>query len=438
LSDNKLGRYEITDEIGRGGMSIVYRSYDARTKRNVALKALPRQFLHNPSFRHRFEREAQTIASLEHPAIVPVYDFGEEDGQPFLVMRYMPGGPLKDRLLAGPFSLEAATKILRRIGSALDYAHQQGIIHRDLKPGNILFDRFDEAYLADFGIVQLAEASSKLTKERALMGTPAYMSPEQAHGDAELDGRCDIYALGILLFEMLTAQLPYHADTPVRLMMKHVLDPVPSVREVNPILSKKVEAIIKRALAKEPKHRYPDAKSMVDDLEAVVRAQSKAPRLLLQRTRSPLVFGLGIVLLSLLYASGWLYILHLLFSALHLNLAEVFNFAQWNEIIKSGSVKGLLWGVSGLVFAGGATALFIRLRRRLPTISQMGTPSFTKWKGKLPKYNLQLARVFLIVGVLGSILFFTLAINSCVPEMILDCQSFPPDSPAPLICHLSP
>jgi len=438
LSDNKLGRYEITDEIGRGGMSIVYHSHDARTKRNVALKALPRQFLHNPSFRHRFEREAQTIASLEHPAIVPLYDFGEEDGQPFLVMRYMAGGPLKDRLLEGPFSLEAATKILRRIGSALDYAHQQGIIHRDLKPGNILFDRFDEAYLADFGIVQLAEGSPKLTKESALMGTPAYMSPEQAHGDAELDGRSDIYALGILLFEMLTGQLPYHADTPVRLMMKHVLDPVPSVREANRLISKKVERIIKRALAKEPKLRYPDAKSLTDDLDVIVQAQSKAPRYLFHRNHTHLLRGFVIIVLTLLYVWGWFSILRLASFVINFNLAEIFDFVQWDEFNKSSSNKRFFWVVGGLVLTGGITILFVWLRRRLLSISKTGIPLIKKCNRKFPKYNLQLARVFLIIGVLGSILFFTLAINSCVPEIIMDCQSFPPDSPAPLICRWSP
>jgi serine/threonine protein kinase len=194
LSDIEFGRYKIQSEIGRGGMSIVYRAHDARTNRDVALKVLPREFLHDPNFRQRFEREAQTIATLEHPAIVPVYDFGEVGGQPFLVMRHMTGGSLTDLLMEGPLSLEAATAVLQRIGSALDYAHQQGIVHRDLKPGNVLFDRFGEAYLVDFGIVQLTETSSKITGEKALLGTPAYMSPEQAYGDSELDGRSDTHA----------------------------------------------------------------------------------------------------------------------------------------------------------------------------------------------------------------------------------------------------
>jgi serine/threonine-protein kinase len=393
-------------------MSIVYRGYDARTNRNVALKALPREFLHDPNFRQRFEREAQTIASLEHPAIVPVYDFGEEGGQPFLVMRHMAGGSLKDHLLEGPLTLDAALNVMRRVGAALDYAHQQGLIHRDLKPGNILFDRFDDAHLADFGIVRLAEASSKLTKERALMGTPAYMSPEQAHGDSELDGRSDIYALGIILFEMLTGQLPYHADTPVRLMMKHVLDPVPSIHKVNPLLPRKVELIIKRALAKDATARYPDVKSLVNDLDALVHAQPKFPRVSLLKKHLQFLYGAGIIILSLLCVLGWLYFLRLVFIASNLSISEILSPDRWEELISSRPVKNLLWGAGGMTLAGGVTFFFVWLRRQLPALPQMQTPLFKQWKGRLPTYNPRLARLFLVIGVVGSILFFALAINS--------------------------
>jgi serine/threonine-protein kinase len=167
-------------------MATVYLAHDPRFMREVALKALPHQFTHDPMFRTRFEREAQTIAALEHPAIVPVHDFGEEDGQPFIVMRYMSGGSLSDRLRQGNMPLEAATAVLSRIASALDRAHSMGIIHRDLKPGNILFDQYEDAYLADFGIAKIAEATAALTGS-ALMGTPTYMSPEQVKGEG-IDG----------------------------------------------------------------------------------------------------------------------------------------------------------------------------------------------------------------------------------------------------------
>src|SRR5574341_2443073 len=144
-----IGRYEILAELGRGGMAMVYHARDPRFKREVAIKVLPREFLHDPHFRVRFDREAEIIAALEHPAIVPVHDFGEEDGQPYLVMRYMPGGSLAEHLHAGPLSLSEAARILSHLAPALDAAHRRGLIHRDLKPGNILFDEYDNPYLSD-------------------------------------------------------------------------------------------------------------------------------------------------------------------------------------------------------------------------------------------------------------------------------------------------
>ncbi|MCB0082431.1 MAG: serine/threonine protein kinase, partial [Caldilineaceae bacterium] len=149
---NMVGRYEIKRVIGRGGMAVVYEGYDPRFKRNVAVKVLPKEFLHDPSFRSRFEQEARTVATLEHPSIVPVYDFGEDGGAPYLVMRLMTGGTLSDKLRNGPLGMSQATHVIQRIGAALDTAHQNGVIHRDLKPGNILFDQYGEPYLADFGI----------------------------------------------------------------------------------------------------------------------------------------------------------------------------------------------------------------------------------------------------------------------------------------------
>jgi len=414
----EFDRYKIKNEIGRGGMSIVYCAHDERTNRDVALKVIPRESLNDPNFRQRFEREAQTIASLEHPAIVPVYDYGEWKDQPFLVMRHMTGSSLTDRLLGGPISLEAATAILRRIGSALDYAHQQGVIHRDLKPGNVLFDQFEEAYLSDFGIVQLSETSSKLTREKALLGTPAYMSPEQAHGDSELDSRSDIYALGILLFEMLTGELPYDAETPVRLMMKHVLDPVPSIRKVNPRLPRKLDGIMKRVMAKEPQARYPNAESLVEDLDRLIRARPRFSWPSLKTMPPRFLYGIGAIILSLLCVLGWLAILQLAFHSI--------------------PIKGLLWLTGGLALICGGAALFVWLKRQLPLTSQWEFPVFTKWKIRFPVYNPKLARLSLIIGVIGSILFFALAINSCVPEIIDECHSLTPGSSAPWICNLIP
>ncbi|MBK9053636.1 MAG: serine/threonine protein kinase [Chloroflexi bacterium] len=176
-------------------MATVFLAHDPDMHREVAIKLLPREFLNDPTFRARFRREARVIASLDHPAILPVYDFGEDDGLLFFVMPLMSGGSLADRLKNGALSIAETIKLLARIGPALDYAHQKGIIHRDLKPANILFDRFDNAFLADFGIAHLEQSGATLTGGN-IIGTPAYMSPEQARATNELDGRTDIYALG--------------------------------------------------------------------------------------------------------------------------------------------------------------------------------------------------------------------------------------------------
>jgi serine/threonine protein kinase len=262
-----IGRYELRREIGRGGMATVYLGHDPRFERDVAIKLLPREFLHDPSFRARFEREAKAIASLEHPAIVPVYDFGEESGQPFLVMRYMAGGTLKDRLRAGPLALEEIFPILRRVAVALDEAHAQGFVHRDVKPDNILFDQRGEAYLSDFGIVKLAQETTTFTGS-GVVGTPAYMSPEQARGEAHIDGRTDVYALGCILFELLTGQPPYDADTPMGLAVKHITEPVPSLREVAPQFPQALDEAVARAMAKDRTARFESAGEFVATVEA--------------------------------------------------------------------------------------------------------------------------------------------------------------------------
>lgn len=236
-------------------MATVYLGFDPRFNREVAIKILPKQFLHDSNFRARFEREAQTIAALEHPAIVPVYDFGEDEGQPYLVMRYMPGGTLVERIALGPLPLIEATKIIERIGAALEQAHRRGIVHRDLKPGNILFDEQGNPYLGDFGIVKLAADTNTLTGT-GIIGTPAYMSPEQARGKDKLDGRSDIYALGAILFEMLTGQQPYKADTPMGLAVAQMTEPVPKIRDVNPNVPPHVDMAIQTAMAKNREERY--------------------------------------------------------------------------------------------------------------------------------------------------------------------------------------
>ncbi len=268
MPPEKIGRYEIKSELGRGGMAAVYLAFDPRFKREVAVKVLPPQLLADPVYRARFEREAQTIAALEHPAIVPVYDFGEEEGQLYLVMRYMPGGSLADKLSKGTLQPTEVVHIIARITSALDQVHARGIIHRDLKPGNILFDQYGEAYLSDFGIARLTEATTTLTGA-AIVGTPAYMSPEQARGDLDIDGRADLYAVGAIIFQMLSGKLPYESTTPLGLAMKHITDPVPSINQIRPDLPLVLDQVIETAMAKEPTERYQSGQELSDALNAI-------------------------------------------------------------------------------------------------------------------------------------------------------------------------
>ncbi|MCB9420400.1 MAG: serine/threonine protein kinase [Ardenticatenaceae bacterium] len=271
MDKKRIGRYEIKEEIGRGGMATVYLAQDPRFRRDVAIKVLPRQFTHDPQFRTRFEQEAQIIAALDHSAIVPVYDYGEEDGQPYLVMRYMPGGSLADRLHEGPIPLLEVVKIMDRVAQALDRAHSIGIIHRDLKPGNILFDQYGDAFLADFGIAKMAEATAALTGS-GIIGTPAYMSPEQVRGE-KVNGRSDIYTLGVILFEMLTGHQPYQADTPIGMAFKHVHEPVPRLLDANEDLPPSLETAIRRAMAKQSTERFSTAHDLAASVMSGIQFQ---------------------------------------------------------------------------------------------------------------------------------------------------------------------
>src|SRR5512133_2734311 len=271
MQPEKIGLYEVKSELGRGGMATVYRAYDPRFEREVAVKVLPSELLHaDPQFRLRFEREAKIIAQLEHSAIVPVYDVGEADGQPFFVMRYMNGGSLSDRIKAGVMSVEEAARILGIIAPGLDEAHSNGIVHRDIKPSNILFDSRNNPYLSDFGIAKLSQAQTGNVTGSAIIGTPAYMAPEQAQGE-EIDGRTDIYSLGIILFEMLTGKQPYEADTPMAVAIKHITDPVPHILTANPKLPEGMETIIQAAMAKDKNERYSTAVEMTDALHDLTR-----------------------------------------------------------------------------------------------------------------------------------------------------------------------
>jgi serine/threonine protein kinase len=276
MTQEKIGRYNIISELGRGGMATVFRAIDPNFDREVAVKILPRTFLHDPQFRARFEREAKMVAALEHAAIVPVYDFGEEDGQPFIVMRLMSGGSLSDVLKEGKIPIEKAIRVIIQLGAGLEAAHQKGIIHRDLKPGNILFDQYGDAYLSDFGIARMTEGDGTLTGSR-ILGTPAYMSPEQIQGDKSIDGRSDIYAMGIMFYQMLAGNTPFQATTPAKVMMMHILEPIPNLLASLPTIPRGIEAWLTKTLAKDPSDRFASSTEMAQALEAAQRGQFTLP-----------------------------------------------------------------------------------------------------------------------------------------------------------------
>jgi serine/threonine protein kinase len=278
MHPTNIGRYVVKSEIARGGMAAVYLAYDPYVKREVAIKLLPAILTHDPTFRARFEREAQTVAALEYQAIVPVYDYGEEHGQPYLVMRYMAGGPLSVKIKNGPLPPIEVSRIFNRLGAALDYVHAKGIIHRDLKPGNILFDVFNNAYLSDFGIAHITEANAALTGE-GMIGTPAYMSPEQARGDSCVDRLSDIYGMGAILFEMLTGRQPYEATTPMGVAVKHITEPIPNLLDLNTDIPAEFQTVIEKAMAKDPDQRYQTAARMAQALSLIANKTLKNPPL---------------------------------------------------------------------------------------------------------------------------------------------------------------
>ena len=273
MTQQKIGRYEIKSELGRGGMATVYKAYDPRFEREVAVKVLPRELLHDPQFRVRFERDAKTIAALEHQAIVPVYDVGDDDGQPYFVMRCMTGGSLGDTIANGPIPLSTTARIMERLAPALDEAHFKGIVHRDLKPGNILLDRAGEPFISDFGIAKMTQSQNTSVTGNAIIGTPAYMSPEQAQGE-QVDGRSDVYALGVIIYEMLVGAQPYQATTPMAVVVKHITDPIPHILDKSPSLPVAIEAVIEKAMAKNPADRFASAGELSAALSAVASGQN--------------------------------------------------------------------------------------------------------------------------------------------------------------------
>ncbi len=279
LVGRKLGMYEITELLGQGGMATVYKGYREDIDRYVAIKVLPPHPGLDNQFIDRFKLEAKTIARLQHPHILPLYDYGVEDDIIYLVMAYVAGGSLATIMDKGKIPLSEIERILRQVASALDYAHRQGVIHRDIKPDNILLDKEGNVLLADFGIVKIVSGDDSdktnpaLTQTGGLVGTPAYMSPEQGSGESSITNRADLYSLGVVVYEMLTGEPPYIADTPMQVVIKHITEPVPNPRNVVKELTSEMESVIQRALAKKPDDRYQTAGELADDFVRALRGE---------------------------------------------------------------------------------------------------------------------------------------------------------------------
>ncbi len=263
-----VGPYRILSQLGQGGMATVFKAYHAALDRYVALKVLHRAFLEDSTFLARFQREARVVAKLEHPNIVPVHDFAEHEGQPYLVMRFIEGETLKARLARGPLTREEMLHTVETVGAALTYAHAQGILHRDIKPSNILLSSEGKTYLADFGLARMAQAGASTLSSDMLMGTPHYISPEQARGERDLDVRTDVYSFGVVLYELAVGRVPFSADTPFSIIHDHIYTPLPLPRAINPQVPEAVERVLLKALAKERADRF----ESVADLVAAFRA----------------------------------------------------------------------------------------------------------------------------------------------------------------------
>jgi tRNA A-37 threonylcarbamoyl transferase component Bud32 len=269
-SGQLIGQYQIVEPLGQGAMAAVYKAYHPRLNRHVAIKLIHKAHLSEHNSISRFEREAQIVAGLEHPNIVPVYDFAEHEGRPYLVLKLVEGCTLKELLRDGALSLADIMDILPPLADALDYAHAQGILHRDIKPSNIILDLKGTPYLTDFGLARLVASGESTMSKDMLLGTPNYISPEQAKGDQELDKRSDLYSFGCVLYELLVGKVPFSSGTPMSVLHDHIYRPLPQPSTVNPQIPAPVEAVLLRSLAKDPDDRYQSAAQMMTALSQAI------------------------------------------------------------------------------------------------------------------------------------------------------------------------
>jgi hypothetical protein len=269
LVGRTLGQYQITAHLGRGGMSDVYKAHQPSLERDVAIKVMLPHVASDEGFSARFQREARAVANLRHLHIVQIYDFGYDTGMYYMVMEYIQGGTLKDLLktygLRGEhMPMDDVLRIIMQVGNALHYAHEHSLVHRDVKPGNVMLDAYGEAILTDFGLAKIV-AGTRFTGSN-MIGTPAYMAPEQINESAVVDRRADIYALGVVLYEMATGRVPFDAETPAAIIFKHLEEPIPDPRRLRPDLSDPIAHAIRKSLAKEPEQRYHTVQEMLAGL----------------------------------------------------------------------------------------------------------------------------------------------------------------------------
>ncbi|HEY74863.1 MAG TPA: protein kinase [Thermoflexia bacterium] len=262
-----VGPYRIVEKLGQGGMATVFKAYHPALDRYVAIKVLHPAFQTDPHFLARFQREARIVAKLDHPNIVPIYDFAEHRGHPYLVMRFIEGETLKARLRRGPLSLDEVWRVMRAVGDALSYAHKRGVLHRDIKPSNIILTPEGHVYLTDFGLARMAQAGESTLSRDMMVGTPQYISPEQAKGETNLDARTDIYSLGVVLYELLVGRAPFQGDTPYAVIHDHIFTPLPLPRSLKPDLPEALERVLLKALAKDPDDRFQSVDEMIQAFE---------------------------------------------------------------------------------------------------------------------------------------------------------------------------
>ena len=269
-----LGPYRIIEQLGQGGMATVFKAYHPNLDRYVAIKVLHPAFKQDPQFTERFQREARVVAKLDHPNIVPVFDYADHNGQSYLVMKFIEGETLKGVLDCQWPSKDQILSIVQSVGSALAYAHSQGVLHRDVKPSNILLEESRNVYLADFGLARMAEAGESTLSGDQLLGTPHYISPEQARGEKDLDAGTDIYSLGIVLYQLAVGRVPYNSDTPFSIIHDHIYTPLPMPRSINEKIPEDLELVLLKALAKDRNDRFSSVEALVDAFDNAARGFS--------------------------------------------------------------------------------------------------------------------------------------------------------------------